>query len=99
MASPTEVIRAEVDGWRVEESARGATAGRNVRWGFTYMGLPPGGIEWSLEVEDAGPIEIRLLDQTYDLPRELARGPRPREIMGVPYRLADSTFVSGSFRL
>ncbi len=98
VASPTEVIRAEVDGRRVEESARGAAAGRNVRWGFTYMGLPPGGIEWSLEVEDSGPLEIRLMDQTYELPRELARGPRPREIMGVPYRLADSTFVSGSFR-
>ncbi|WP_437574271.1 M20/M25/M40 family metallo-hydrolase [Sorangium sp. So ce887] len=98
VASPTEVIRAEVDGRRVEESARGAAAGRDVRWGFTYMGLPPGGIEWSLEVEDSGPLEIRLMDQTYELPRELARGPRPREIMGVPYRFADSTFVSGSFR-
>ncbi|WP_437964769.1 M20/M25/M40 family metallo-hydrolase [Sorangium sp. So ce260] len=99
VASPTEVLRAEVDGRRVEESARGAAAARNVRWGFTYMGLPPGGIEWSLEVEDAGPVEIRLMDQTYELPRELARGPRPREIMGAPYRLADSTFVSGSFWL
>ncbi|KYF85092.1 hypothetical protein BE18_26645, partial [Sorangium cellulosum] len=78
-------------------SARGA--GRNQRWGFTYMGLPPEGIEWSLEVEDAGPIEIRLMDQTYELPRELAPGSRPKEIMGVPYRLADSTFVGGSFWL
>ncbi|WP_437996187.1 M20/M25/M40 family metallo-hydrolase [Sorangium sp. So ce185] len=97
VASPTAVIRAVVDGRRVEESARGA--GRNQRWGFTYMGLPPEGIEWSLEVEDAGPIEIRLMDQTYELPRELAPGSRPKDIMGVPYRLADSTFVSGSFWL
>ncbi|WP_434041932.1 MULTISPECIES: M20/M25/M40 family metallo-hydrolase [Sorangium] len=99
VASPTPVLRAEVDGQRVEESARGAQVKRDVRWGFTYMGLPPGGIELSLEVEDSGPVEIRLMDQTYELPRDLVRAPRPRDIMGVPYRLADSTFVSGSFSL
>lgn len=97
VASPTQVLRAEVDGRRVEESSRGAQAKGDVRWGFTYMGLPPGGIEWSLEVEDSAPIEIRLMDQTYELPRELLRAPRPTDIMGGPYRLADSTFVSRSF--
>ncbi|MGK3986857.1 M20/M25/M40 family metallo-hydrolase [Sorangium sp. So ce136] len=99
VASPTEVLRAEVDGRRVEESARGAQSKRDVRWGFTYMGLPAGGIEWSLEVEASGPVQIRLMDQTYELPRELVRAARPRELMGGPYRLADSTFVSGAFWL
>lgn len=98
VTSPNRVIRAEVDGQGVEEPVRGADAKPDVRWGFTYMGLPSGGIEWSLEVEDSGPIEIRLMDQTYECPSELMRGQRPSELMGVPYRLADSTFVSGSFR-
>ncbi|MGK3991936.1 M20/M25/M40 family metallo-hydrolase [Sorangium sp. So ce1024] len=97
VASSTRVLRAEVDGRRVDESFHAAQAKGDVRWGFTYMGLPPGGIEWSLEVEGSGPIEIRLMDQTYELPRELLRGPRPGDIMGGPYRLADSTFVSRSF--
>ncbi len=98
VTSPNRVIRAEVDGQGVEEPVRGVDAKPDVRWGFTYMGLPSGGIEWSLEVEDSGPIEIRLMDQTYELPGELVRGQRPRELMGVPYRLADSTFVRASFR-
>ncbi|WP_437670819.1 M20/M25/M40 family metallo-hydrolase [Sorangium sp. So ce131] len=95
VASPTDVLRAEVDGRRVEEPGRGVTA----RWGFTYMGLPPGGVEWSLEVADSGPIEIRLVDRSYELPGELVRAPRPREIMGAPFRIADATFVSQSFSL
>ncbi|MGK4003156.1 M20/M25/M40 family metallo-hydrolase [Sorangium sp. So ce1036] len=95
--SPAAVRSAEVDGRRVREPVRaGAAAGG---WGFTYMGVPAGGVEWSLEVAGAGPIEIRLVDRTYELPRELLREPRPKEIMGASFRLADSTFVSQSFRL
>lgn len=102
VTSPTTVIRAVVDGRRVEELARGEQGNPgepDARWGFTYMGLPQEGIEWSLEVEGGGPIEIRLMDRTYELPGELLSGPRPEEIMGAPFRIADSTFVSLAFRL
>jgi len=97
VASETEILGASVDGRRVDEKG-GFRSTADEPWGFTFNGLPAGGIEWSLEVRPGAPVALRVVDRSYALPASLLRAERPPDRMPMSFRIADSTFVAADFR-
>jgi hypothetical protein len=97
VASGAEILGAVVDGRRVDENG-GFRSTAAEPWGFSFNGLPAGGIEWSIEVRPGAPGALRVVDRSYALPASLLRAPRPPDRMPMPFRIADSTFVAADFR-
>jgi hypothetical protein len=96
--SVAEVVGASVDGKAIE--TQGRRGGGPTRWALSYQGLPPEGIELSLQVKSAEPLKLRVMDQTYQLPAlpEASLKERPVGFVAaglLPY--SDSTLVSKSY--
>jgi hypothetical protein len=93
--STVEVVQAAVDGKpiRLEQKHGSSESG----WGLLYSGLPREGFILSLEVNSNLPLEIELVDQSYDLPDlpNLFVRSRPSYMMPA-LGMADSTLVRSS---
>jgi hypothetical protein len=65
------------------------------QWGLRYFGLPPEGIELTLTIRTAGPVKIRVIDQSYGLPElpGTVLKPRPDGFIPAPYPYSDLTLV------
>ncbi|WP_147443742.1 M20/M25/M40 family metallo-hydrolase [Corallococcus sicarius] len=92
VASETTVVRARIDGRDVVESPPHLSNERRP-WSFRYLGLPSDGFELVLELADARPVELRVIDRTYSLPGSH----EAPDLMSVPFYLAGSTFNSQRF--
>jgi Peptidase family M28 len=90
--SAAEVVGSSVNGKRINPPA---SVSKDADWDLRYYAVPQEGVEISLEVKSAEPIKLRLVDQTYGLPKVSA--PRPEGIIAAPFSYNDSTFVSKSF--
>ena len=96
--SAATVIGSSVNGKQIDPLASVAKdAPRD--WDLRYYAVPQEGVEISLEVKSAEPIKLRLVDQSYGLPKisDRAWKARPEGIIPTPFSFNDSTFVSKSF--
>ena len=74
-------------------------------WGVIYWGIPAEGIEITLEVASSGPLKLRLVDLSHELPRVPGTQPTPRPAHTMPalaenftsIEFGDATFVSKTF--
>ena len=94
--SNTEMLRVLVNGKHIDDAADPGPFGRMNQWSMRYYALPKDGIEFYCETKSTGPIKLRVVDQSYELPAQTFR-PRPDYIIPSSAWLTDSTFVSKSF--
>jgi hypothetical protein len=70
-------------------------------WSLVYLALPKDGIELVLEMRSAPPLAVRLVDESYGLPRldgEKLKD-RPAHMMPAPFFRSDVTLVSRNYSL
>lgn len=92
------VIRAvSINGRLVNAPPEPPDAGRP--WALRYFAPPAEGFELSLEVNPARPLNIKAVDQTYELPQFQAAPyrARPEAMTAGPQSFSNSTFVARSF--
>ena len=69
-------------------------------WSLRYVGLPPAGIELTLQVKGQGAVQVQAVDRTSGLPAlpDVARHRRPDDTMPTPSfnSLQDATFMSAT---
>jgi hypothetical protein len=68
------------------------------QWGTSYYGFPPEGFEITLETQSTEPLNLKVVDITYELPNLTGKpiAPRPSNMIASrPY--SDSTLISKSF--
>jgi hypothetical protein len=70
------------------------------RWGFSFLGVPAAGFEWTLETTAAGPVVVTAVDQSWGLPEAPGgvRTARPAHVAAARSWLADTTLVRAEFR-
>ncbi len=95
--SSTGIRRALIDGQAVDEDPV-FNAGADRPWGLRYLGASAEGFELVLDTQGDAPVEVNVVDRTYDLPGTLMREAPPPDIMNVPFYVAGSTFVGETFR-
>jgi hypothetical protein len=101
LGTQAPIVAATIDGKRMDEKTP-FHATKDEPWGFTFQGPPPEGIEWSVDLDtDIGPnktapLTVTVVDRSYELPT-IAPANDP-EHMPMPFRVANSTFVSALFR-
>ena len=90
----TEILSATVDG---KPLALDPATQKN--WSLLYLALPKDGIELVLEMRSAPPLAVRLVDESYGLPRldgEKLKD-RPAHMMPAPFFRSDVTLVSQNY--
>lgn len=87
-----EVLGAEVNGRRVEN--RGAGARSPSSWGLQFWAPPKEGFDLVLELKGAGPLPMKVVEQSYGLPEIPGTTIRPR-----PDYIVPSTFPNSNFAL
>lgn len=96
------VVGAEVNGQPLENAGPTPRPGRPDGWRLTYFNAPAQGIDLLLKLKQAGPVKLRVMDQSYGLPQgpDVPSSPRPGDIMSAPYQpYSDTAFVGKSFSL
>jgi prepilin-type processing-associated H-X9-DG protein len=74
------VTAATVDGINVEEAPGQREDTDPAKWGFVFHGVPPEGIDVTLEVRGKGPLPLRVIGYRDDLPQVPELTPRPDEL-------------------
>src|SRR5215208_1192958 len=74
------VTAATVDGINVEEVPGQREDTDPSRWGFVFHGVPPEGIEVTLEVRGEGPLPLRVIGYRDGLPQVPELTPRPDDL-------------------
>lgn len=99
LTSDTKMVGASINGRQVEGNGIFDPPPQGVRWGFRHMGLPREGIELTLEVEKGAPIEITIVDQSFELLVIPGTDPKkmPEDMMPARSWIANSTLVRSTF--
>jgi Peptidase family M28 len=94
-----EVLSAAVDGKPLP--ARATTTEPQKIWNFYYFAPPKDGIELVLETKSTPPLAVRVVDESYGLPRldDVTFKDRPAHMMPVPFFRSDFSLVSQDFSL
>ena len=71
---------ATVDGINVEEAPGQREDTDPAKWGFVFHGVPPEGIEVTLEVRWEGPLQLRVIAYRDGLPQVPELTPRPDDL-------------------
>ncbi len=99
IGAQTEVLGALIDGKRVYTKTTPVT--HMHQWGLRYWTASSAGIELTLEIPAADPLTLRVVDQTYGLPKipGMSFRPRPEYMITSPFGFEGSEFtrVSKSF--
>jgi hypothetical protein len=74
------VTAAKVDGINVEEAPGEKLDTDPAKWGFVFHGVPPEGIDVTLEVRGEGPLPLRVIGYRDGLPRVPELTPLPDEL-------------------
>ena len=92
------VTAATVDGISVEEAPGQKQDTDPSKWGFVFHGVPPEGIEVTLEVRGEGPLPLRVIAYRDDLPQVPEMTPRSDDVTwsGTSSNL---TMVAKSYRV
>jgi hypothetical protein len=95
--SKPQIAGATINGKRMLSAAEVHT-GRVARWGLQYFAVPREGIELTLDVRSTQPVKLRLVDQSYGLPKSNGSFTnRPDFMMAAISSETDSTFVARTF--
>ena len=89
-----------INGKPIEVEPTAATRQRIGSWSISYYNVLQEGIELTLELNSGESLEMRVVDQSYDLVDlpESALGSRPNGIIPSPVVYNDATIVSKSFK-
>jgi len=88
-----EVVRAEINGKRVDESR--SVRGQSLSsWALQFWAPPKQGFVLVLELKGAGPLALKIVEQSYGLPEIPGTTIRPR-----PDYIIPSTFPNSNFSL
>jgi hypothetical protein len=87
-----EVLRAEVNGRRVENS--GARGRSTSSWSLQFWAPPREGFDLVLEIKGARPLPLKVVEQSYGLPEIPGTAIRPR-----PEHIVPSSFPNSNFTL
>jgi hypothetical protein len=89
-----EVVAAEVNGRRIENTGAGARGRSPNSWGLQFWAPPKEGFELVLELKGAGRLPLKVVEQSYGLPEIPGTTVRPR-----PDYIIPSTFPNSNFAL
>jgi len=94
-----EVLRAAIEGKDLTADTAASEAQKN--WSLFYLALPKDGIELVLETRSTPPLTVRVVDESYGLPRLDAEKltDRPAHMMPAPFFRSDVTLVSRKYSL
>jgi len=95
----TEVLQAVINGKHVKNGPTRSPAELKNGWGFTYYALPEDGIELVIESKSTGPLDVKVVDESYGIPEMPGRAPQPRPAFTMPsvFPYSSSTLVGKSF--
>lgn len=86
----SQVSGAAIDG--VPAPSVAFPTGNNELWSLEYWGVPNTGINLALSLKSPQPIHMRLVSQSYGLPKNPgSAGNRPASIIPSPFRFTDTT--------
>jgi len=102
LESATDVIGASVNGRQIENSHMAAQHDPNQPWELLYYAPPAEGIDLNLEIRPSQPLNIRVRDQSFELPASLLASfkPRPPDKIPTAYPFnpfGDATIVTKRF--
>ena len=99
MQVSAEVLNAAVDGKGLTSETTASEAQKN--WSLFYLALPKDGIELVLETRSTPPLSMRVVDESYGLPRldGATLTARPAHMMPAPFFRSDVTLVSRNYSL
>jgi hypothetical protein len=88
-----------VNGKQVDSALLAAHTTPESAWGMRYFAPSKGGINLVLQLESPGPLKMRVVDQSYELPSipGLVVKDRPGDLIVSMYPVSDSTLVYKSF--
>jgi peptidase M28-like protein len=96
--SKSELLSVWVNGKRLDEVNAASLRANKHMWNMRYVAPPAEGVEIAFEYRNPEPLKIRVVDQSFDLPRIPGLTiSRPDYIMPSPHPLSDATLVSKSF--
>jgi hypothetical protein len=95
----TEVLQAVINGKHVQNGPTRTPAELKNGWGFTYYALPEDGIELVIQSRSTGPLDVKVVDESYGVPEIPGRAPQPRPANTMPsaFPYSSSTLVGKSF--
>ena len=105
LISGPEITGAAVDNKKIDQPRDSSLrfgqwsygAGSSI-WSLVYAGISKEGFQLSLETDSKSPLEITLVDQSFDLPNLTDLFIRTRPSYMMPHQqLADSTLVRASY--
>ena len=98
--SGTSVVGGAVAGRELPPALVPRALPDGIRWGFSFLGAPPEGFEWTLETTTTGPVTVTAVDQSPGLPESPggAQTARPAHVATARSRLADTTLVRAEYR-
>lgn len=93
-----EVVAAAVNGKAVQPPSQASPGGQK-NWALLYSALPPEGVELTCSVKAAGPVTLKVVDRSYELPELPGTSfrPRPAHLMPALGQFNGMTLVSKSF--
>jgi hypothetical protein len=96
--SNTRVLEAAVNDKRVADNDLGGNDPTS-RWGLNYSNPGKDGVRLTLKVSGAGPLNVSVVDQSYELPQlpDISLKPRPKSFIPSRFPLTDSTIISKTF--
>jgi hypothetical protein len=94
----TQVVEASVNGKKIEPANLSDDDSEPGGWGLRYYGLPAEGMQLTLKVRPAQHVELRVIDQSYQLP-DIPFRPRPDYMQPGQFFYSDTTLVTKSFTL
>jgi hypothetical protein len=101
VSGDTKVLGAMINGKRIQSQETDRHGTSEVHWGLRFWGLPPEGLSVTLQIPASQPVELRLVDQSFELPEipGVSPSPRPDHMMPTPFGfgLSDAILVSKSF--
>ena len=102
LESATDVIGASVNGRQIENSQMSAQHDPNQPWELLYYAPPAEGIDIEFEIRPSQPFNIRVRDQSFELPASLLASFKPRPADKIPTAypfnpFGDATIVTKRF--
>ena len=93
--SGPKILTASVNGRTISGDPEGR------RWSIRYWGVSSEGIEVELGLASPGPLKLRIVEESYELPQSTQSSPRPPSTLPTPFMgfVQDATIISRVYEL